>query len=126
MIHLDTSFLIHALVPASSADKQLRGWLRAEEDLGMSSVAWAEFLCGPVGADEIDLVSGILEAIAPFTAADGALAAHLFNRTGRRRGTLADCMIAAAAMAADASLATANPKDFERLAAESLRIIRTP
>jgi predicted nucleic acid-binding protein len=35
-------------------------------------------------------------------------------------------MIAAAAMAADASLATANPKDFERLAAESLRIIRTP
>jgi len=54
MIHLDTSFLIHAMVPSSRADKSLRKWLRDEEDLAISSIAWAEFLCGPVERSEID------------------------------------------------------------------------
>lgn len=89
----------------------------------MSAVAWAEFLCGPVEAGEVDLASGILQRIEPFTADDGALAAHLFNRSGRRRGTLADCMIAAAAISGGAPLATANPRDFQRLGSESLRIV---
>ena len=35
MIRLDTSLLIHALVPASSADKQLRGWLTAERSASL-------------------------------------------------------------------------------------------
>jgi predicted nucleic acid-binding protein len=123
VIHLDTSFLIHALVPGSAADKQLRRWLRDEEDLGMSSVAWSEFLCGPVGAAEVDLASGILQEIAPFSAADALVAARLFNRSGRRRGTLADCMIAALAIAADAAVATVNAKDFERLGVETIGVV---
>lgn len=76
----------------------------------MSSVAWTEFVCGPVEPAEVDLASGILQRVEPFTADDGLLAARLFNRIGRRRGTLADCMIAAAAISVEAPLATANPR----------------
>jgi predicted nucleic acid-binding protein len=123
MIHLDTSFLIHALVSSSRADKRLRKWLRDGDDLAISSIAWAEFLCGPVGAAEVDLVSAIFREITPFTVADAEITARLFNLGGRRRGTLADCMIAAVAIRASAPLATANPGDFERFAAESLTIV---
>ena len=51
MIHLDTSFLIRALARGLPEDRRLRGWLRSQEPLGMSSISWAEFLCGPVGAE---------------------------------------------------------------------------
>jgi predicted nucleic acid-binding protein len=123
MIHLDTSFLIHALVSSSRADKRLRKWLRDGDDLAISSIAWAEFLCGPVGAAEVDVVSTMFREVTPFTVADAEITAHLFNLGGRRRGTLADCMIAAVAIRASAPLATANPSDFERFAAESLTIV---
>jgi len=123
MIHLDTSFLIHALVPSSRADKRLRKWLRDGDDLAISSIAWAEFLCGPVGTTEVDMVSAMFQEIATYTAADSEMTARLFNLGGRRRGTLADCMIAAVAIRAGAPLATSNPSDFERFASESLTIV---
>lgn len=123
MIHLDTSFLIHALVPSSRADTRLRTWLMDGDDVGISSIVWAEFLCGPVGTDEVDLVSAMLREIAPYTGVDSEMTARLFNLGGRRRGTLADCMIAAVAIRAGAPLATTNASDFERFASESLTII---
>jgi predicted nucleic acid-binding protein len=122
MIQLDTSFLIHALVPASSADAQLREWLAQQRPLGVSAVAWTEFLCGPVGPNEVALAQTLLGEPVPFTAEDSAQAARLFNLGGRRRGSLVDCMIAAAAMNRDAPLATANRGDFERLTAFGLTL----
>ena len=47
MIHLDTSFLIRALIPGTREESKLRRWVGDGEALAMSSVAWAEFLCGP-------------------------------------------------------------------------------
>ena len=123
MIHLDTSFLIHALVPSSSADKRLRKWLRADDDLAISSIAWSEFLCGPVGTTDVEAVAAMFRQIVSYTRADAEVAARLFNVGGRRRGTLADCMIAAVAIRAGASLATTNPGDFERFTSESLTIV---
>ena len=123
MIHLDTSFLIRALVPSSRADTHLRKWLRSGDEVAMSSIAWTEFLCGPVGEPEIEAVGAILGGIAPYTAADSELTARLFNSSGRRRGTLADCMMAAVAIRAGASLATTNPRDFERLQPEGLKVV---
>jgi predicted nucleic acid-binding protein len=123
MIHLDTSFLIHALVPSSRADRRLRVWLRAGDDISMSSIAWAEFLCGPVQTQDVAAVRDMLRAIAAYTDADAEITARLFNAGGRRRGTLADCMIAAVAIRAGAALATANPSDFARFRSHSLTIV---
>jgi predicted nucleic acid-binding protein len=117
MIHLDTSFLIHAMVPSSPADRRLRGWLRSGDDLAISSVAWAEFLCGPVEGLDIELVTSLFGEIVPYTVVDSETTARLFNVGGRRRGSLADCMIAAVAVRSGASLATVNPSDFKRLGA---------
>lgn len=114
MIHLDTSFLIRALVSGSPQDGQLRIWLSAEEPLGVSTIAWAELLCGPLEPASLDLVSHVVGERVPFGEDEAALAARLFNQSGRRRGSLADCMIAATAICAGVPLATANPKDFRR------------
>jgi predicted nucleic acid-binding protein len=123
MIHLDTSFLIHALVPDSEADRQLREWLHSGVPLGVSTIVWAEFLCGPIKAHEIELAARIIPEQVPFIAEDAELSARLFNLGGRRRGSMADCMIAATTMRCGASLATANPDDFRKLGSTGLKII---
>jgi predicted nucleic acid-binding protein len=115
MIHLDTGFLIRALVRGSPEDLKLRSWLKARTQLGMSAIAWAEFLCGLVESSDVDLAARILQERPPFEEEDAEVAARLFNLSGRRRGSLIDCMFAAIALRVGASLATTNPKDFRRL-----------
>jgi predicted nucleic acid-binding protein len=50
--------------------------------------------------------------VAPFGMLEAEIAAKLFNHAKRRRGSMPDCMIAAAAMSAKVPLATYNQKDF--------------
>ena len=123
MIHLDTSFLIRALARGSAADRKLRQWLTAGRPLGISSVSWAEFLCGPVGTHDVELASRIILEPVSFEAEDAMLSAKLFNLAGRRRGSLIDCMIAAIALRVGASLATANPADFRRIESAGLQVL---
>lgn len=112
MIHLDTNFLIAALVPGSAAGVKVTGWLASGEDLGVSTIAWSEFLCGPLSPQDEALARLILPAPEPFLAADASKAAELFNRTGRRSRSLADCQIAAVALRCGARVATVNTTDF--------------
>ncbi len=123
MIHLDTSFLIHSLSRGSRADRQLREWLSLREPIAISTVGWAEFLCGPLPSADLALAARILGEPVPFVAADAALCADLFNLGGRRRGSLLDSMIAAVAVRADAALATTNPGDFRRFQTAGLRVV---
>ena len=123
MIHLDSSFLIRALVRHSPQDKLLRDWLVDKAPLALSTVVWAEFLCGPVESLDVEVAAGVFRERVPFVSDDAVLSAHLFNLTGRRRGSLMDCMIAATAIRAEASLATANPADFRRLESAGLRVV---
>jgi len=58
----------------------------------------AEFLCGPVSARAMEDAAELFGEPAALSGVDATLAAHLFNATGRRRGSLADCMISAIAM----------------------------
>jgi predicted nucleic acid-binding protein len=122
MIHLDTSFLIQALVTGSAADAKLRAWLTGGEDLAISSIALSEFLCGPVTAAEAQLVEKLLGSPEPFLATDASKAAELFNATGRRSRSLADCQIAAVALRCGASLATINVSDFASLQSLGLNL----
>jgi predicted nucleic acid-binding protein len=70
MIHLDTNFLIQALVPNCAAETKLQTWLGAGEDLGISAIAWSEFLCGPLTANDAALAEGLFDAPEPFLASD--------------------------------------------------------
>jgi predicted nucleic acid-binding protein len=120
MIHLDTSFLIRGLVPGSAQDRALRKWLGEGERLGMSAVAWAELLCGPLAESHRELAARIVPERVPFLEEDAVVGARLFNESGRRRGSLMDCMIAASALRAGEPLATANASDFRRFATQGL------
>lgn len=124
MILADTSFLIRALVKGTSEDRALRRWLRQGEPLVTSAIVWAEFLCGPLGADELDLAGVIVPERIEFAAEDAVTAARFFNESGRRRGGLVDCMIAATSVRSGAALATANVGDFTRFEEMGLRLAR--
>lgn len=95
-------------------------WLEQRETLRISSVAWAEFLCGPVSPGAMEDIAMVLGEPVAFGALDATLAALLFNASGRRRSSMADCMIAAAALNAKAELATSNAADFKRFARHGL------
>ena len=122
-IHVDTCFLIRALVPGTEADSSLRQWLREEQRLCMDSIAWTEFLCGALQPEELTLAERVVTERIDFTEQDARRAAELFNATSRRRGTLTDCMIAACARERNAVLATLNRQDFESFEQFGLRLI---
>jgi predicted nucleic acid-binding protein len=123
MIHLDTNFLIEALVANSHAQVKVQTWKNLNEELGISSIAWSEFLCGPLTRNDETLAQLLFPSPEPFLASDAHKAAELFNLTGRRSRSLADCQIAAVALRCNASLATSNAVDFERFEIHGLEFI---
>ncbi len=110
------------MISGSSEEIALREWLHNAESVAISAPAWSEFLCGPVSFDAIGFARDVVGEPLTYGGAAAARAASLFNQSGRRRGSLIDCMIAAVAIEADASLATANPRDFQRLKPMGLRL----
>ena len=103
MIHLDTNYLIGLPVKGSAAALEVDGWLASGESLAASAIAWTEFLNGPVTPLEVVRAEAVLQSrIIPFGQGEAALAAELFNKTGRRRGSRFDCLIAATAIRAQA------------------------
>jgi predicted nucleic acid-binding protein len=122
MIHLDTNFLIQALVPSSAAEAKLQTWKNDGEALGISSIAWSEFLCGPLTQNDETLAQMLFPAPEPFLASDAHKAAELFNATGRRSRGLADCQIAAVALRCEARMATANESDFTPFQSQGLAL----
>jgi predicted nucleic acid-binding protein len=120
MIHFDTNFLIQATLAGSSASQQFQTWVSHQEICGVNSIAWTEFLCGPVDATAESLARQIFPNPEPFLAVDDTSAAKLFNQTGRRSRSLADCMIAAVAIRCGAKVATINQADFKPFVAHGL------
>ena len=113
MIHFDTNFLIETVVPGSEAHQKFRAWNQMQEECNACTIAWAEFLCGPLDASAQEIARQIFPNPEPFLSPDAVLAARLFNQTGRRSRSLADCMIAAVAIRCGARLATSNTPDFQ-------------
>jgi len=124
-VHLDTSFLIRALVPGSIEAASLSVWITEGRPLAMSAVAWGELLCGPLEADDEVLAKTVIRTIVPLDAEAASLAARLFNAGGRRRGSFPDCLVAATCVQAGAALATANPMDFKRFTGAGPALVHT-
>lgn len=122
-VHLDTSFLINALVPGTGEDQRLREWLQQGTAIAISCIAWAEFLCGPVSREDRRRARTVIGTPVALAEDEAAQAAELFNISGRRRGTLPDCLIAAAALKTGATLATSNAGDFRRFERAGLKVI---
>src|SRR6266516_1143342 len=127
MIHLDTNYPINLAVAGSPQTQRVDQWLATGESLAASALAWTEFLNGPVQPQEIALVESVLEArVVPFDRATAVLAAEVFNKTGRRRGSRFDCLIAATAILAQAEVATVNESDFKVFVPHGLKLAVAP
>lgn len=122
-IHLDTSFLIRALLEGSAEAERLQLLLRDGRHLSISAICWAEFCCGPVGESTLDVAGELVGEPLPFLGRYSRIAAALFNQSGRRRGSLVDCMIAATAVETDATVATCNIADFSRFEPAGLKVL---
>ena len=123
MIHLDTGYLVGLVTSPFALKDQVLAWFKAGEKFSVSAIAWSEFLKGPVSRREVEDARGIIEGrIRAFDLREAEMAANLFNRTGRKRGTQTDCFIAATAICAGASLATLNRRDFTRFVGAGVRL----
>jgi len=124
MIHLDTNLLIDLVTIGSPHIAVIRQWLENGEELAVSAIAWSEFLNGPHTKQQKDAVQAIVEGrILDFTAKEAEQASRLFHYTGRKRGSHADCMIAACAMTKDVQVATRNIGDFEKFVPYGLKLL---
>lgn len=123
MILLDTSYLIRALVTGSVEAGAVGEWRARDELLCTSAIVWYEFLCGPVDDEGVDVVRAILDdRVLPFTADQATESARLYNTVGRPRHLRVDAMIAAAAIVANAALATGDGEGFRAFTSHGLRL----
>ena len=120
-VQIDTSFLVRSLVAGSPESRRMATWLEAGRPVAISTVAWAEFLCGPLADADRSAAAQVLGEPLPVAARHSELAAHLFNLSGRRRSSLPDCLIAAVALDAKAPLATVD-SGFDRFGEAGLQL----
>ncbi len=123
MIFLDTNFLIRLLNASSNESMLVEQWINAGEKVAINLIVWTEFLCGPVATAQVAAARSLFPKPEPFLIDDAEKSAELFNLAGRRRSSLADCMIAATCLRAGASLATENMDDFRRFVPAGLTLI---
>ena len=126
-MHLDTNLLIDLVTAGSPHIAVVRRWLGEGMELATSAIAWSEFCNGPHSREQKEAVFAILEGrVEDFTLREAETASILFHRTGRRRGSHADCMIAAAAMCRGLKVATRNIADFQRFTSWGLKLEAIP
>lgn len=122
MIQLDTNVLI-GLLTGHPVGTQVRALQAEGTSFACSAIVWSEFLNGPADEDSVRLMDAFLKRqILSFEREDAALAARLFNVTGRKRGLRFDCMVAATALRRDETLLTLNRDDFEPFVKAGLKL----
>lgn len=123
MILLDTNFLINSLVSGTPEARNTRDWLAAGERVVLSTIVWAEFLCGPLTSEQMRLAADAFPLPEPLLPEDAVRGAELFNAAGRRLGSLADRLIAATCLRLGAGLATRDIDDFRHFVPMGLEIL---
>lgn len=129
-LHLDTNALIALADPSGRVVQEVRRQVEMGILPAASAVAWHEFIRGPLQSDELLRVERVVGSrVQDVSRATAELAARLFNATGRRRASTADCFIAAAAIEQDAFLLTADSDDFSGFVSLGLKLaegLQTP
>lgn len=123
MIHLDTNVLI-ALPVLARQRHSLAQRIGRGEPVATSSLAWFEYLCGPIDDAEAQLVRAAIGG--HIVSVDDAIAEHaavLFNNAGRKRSLRTDSLIAGTAILAGAELATYNASDFAPFTKHGLELL---
>jgi predicted nucleic acid-binding protein len=123
MIHLDTNVLI-ALPVLAKQRHALAQRIGRGEPVATSSLAWFEYVCGPLPESEQSLVRAAIGGqILVVDEAVAERAADLFNHVGRTRSLRTDSLIAATAILAGAELATYNAADFAPFTTRGLKLL---
>lgn len=123
MIHLDANVLI-ALPVLARQRHALTQRISQGEPVATSSLAWFEYLCGPVDDAEQQLARAVIGGrIVEVDETIAERAATLFNLAGRKRSMRTDSLIAAAALLAGAELATYNADDFSAFTTHGLTLL---
>jgi len=123
VICLDTNYLIRCLEDGSEEANRITDWYRRGERLIAPMPAWYEFLCGPITAEQEEIVRAFLAEVIPFHEEQAREASRLLNATGRKRGLRVDAMIAATAIVSGARLATGNRNDFAPFLEHGLELV---
>ncbi len=112
--HLDTDFLVKALLSAGSERELLRAISASPAEIEMSAIAWYEFCRGPRHPQQEAVARSYLEAdgVIDFGESAAARAADIFRRLGGPRRRAADVAIAAVAIGRSARLLTGNTRDY--------------
>jgi len=126
-ILLDTNALIALSDPSDTLFEAAEQAIRSGARACTCSVAWHEYVRGPLLDLDRERALRVIESrIFSLERSHAEFAAELFNQTGRRRGSTADCLIVAAAVGNDAELLTRNLADFEPFVSHGLRLVELP
>ena len=123
-LHLDTNALIALSDPEHPLFLEVETCLIGGGSVETDVVAWHEYVRGPLLPEDLRRALLILEnRVQDLTRGMAERAADLFNASGRRRASTADCLIAAACMESDAELLTRNVDDFRPFVAHGLKVV---
>ena len=123
-VHLDANVLVALSDPALPLFATVAEAIARGDQMETSVIAWHEYARGPLLPEDQVRTARLLEdRIVALTRQMAELAARLFNETGRRRASTADCLIAAAAIKAKAKLLTDNVADFEGFVQHGLSLL---
>jgi predicted nucleic acid-binding protein len=114
LVHLDADFLVKAVSTAGPERDRLLALAAADTEIGMSAIAWYEFVRGPRTAEQLALASVVIEEddVAVFDFGHAVAAAETFRRLGSPRRRANDIAIGTVAVALGATLWTINRGDF--------------
>lgn len=113
-VHLDADFLVKAAATACPERVLLLQLAEQDAPIGMSAIAWYEFVRGPRTPEQLALAGAIIddEDVVAFDAAIAQAAAETFRRLGSPRRRANDIAIGTTAAAEGAVLWTLNRDDF--------------